>query len=228
MAGSYANATTEIELKDTITDSFRITAAPAFAYYNIAGVSGLADRRQAAVQALSFDARFRLLDRTRAPFGLTLSITPHWGFVDDMSGAPADVIGAELLLILDRELVPGWLFGAFNIGYAPEQTRMRASGETERESTFSLSAGLSLQVSPGVFIGGETRYLQHHDDLLPGPPSGQALYLGPSLYVRLNERAFLSAGWNVQVWGATAGTPGALDLTHFERHQVKLRIGISF
>jgi hypothetical protein len=40
--------------------------------------------------------------------------------------------------------------------------------------------------------------------------------------------ADLSAAWNVQVWGAVAGSSGALDLVNFERHQVKLRVGVSF
>ena len=34
--------------------------------------------------------------------------------------------------------------------------------------------------------------------------------------------------WNVQVWGAMAGTSGALDLVNFERHQAKLRVGVVF
>jgi hypothetical protein len=226
--GSYGSASTELELKYTITDYFRVTAAPAIAYYDMSGVSGLGDRRQAVVEGLSFDARFRLLDRTRAPFGMTISISPQWGLVDDTSGAPADQIGAEVLAIVDRELIPGWLFGAINLSYAPESTRLRATGTVERESMLGTSAGLSLQIAPGVFVGGEVRYLSHYDGLGLDAFSGQALYLGPALYVRLSERAFLSAGWNVQVWGSAAGMPGPLDLTHFERHQAKLRFGISF
>jgi hypothetical protein len=226
--GAYANVPTELELKYTVTDNFRISAAPAFAYFDIAGLSGIGDRRQAVVQAISFDARFRLLDRTRAPFGLTLSVAPQWGFVDDTSGAPAEQLGAGFLLIADRELVPGWLFGAFNVSFEPDWTRLRATGATERESTLGVAAGLSLQVAPGVFIGGETRYLDRHDGLAPGAFTGQALYAGPALYVRLNDRSFLSAAFNAQIRGGGAGLPGALDLDNFERYQAKLRFGVSF
>jgi len=38
----------------------------------------------------------------------------------------------------------------------------------------------------------------------------------------------LSAAWNVQVWGAVAGSSGVLDLANFERHQAKLRVGVAF
>jgi hypothetical protein len=44
----------------------------------------------------------------------------------------------------------------------------------------------------------------------------------------LYQGYFLSAAWNVQVWGAVAGSSGALDLVNFERHHVKLRVGVSF
>jgi hypothetical protein len=56
------------------------------AYYDIAGVAGIEDARRAAIQSLSFDARFRIMDRTQAPFGLTLSVSPHWGLVEETSG----------------------------------------------------------------------------------------------------------------------------------------------
>ena len=227
-AGTYANVPTALELKYTVTDNFRIAAAPTFAYFDIAGVSGIGDRRQAVVQAMSFDARFRLLDRTRAPFGLTLSVAPQWGFVDDATGAPADQLGAGFLLIADRALVPGRLFGALNVSFEPDWTRLRSTGEVERESTLGAAAGVSLQVSPGVFIGGETRYLDHHDGLALGAFMGQAVYAGPALYVKLNDRSFLSAAFNAQIWGGGAGLPGALDLNNFERYQAKLRFGVSF
>lgn len=58
--------------------------------------------------------------------------------------------------------------------------------------------------------------------------AGQALYIGPTFYATFGERYFVSAAWNVQVWGAVAGTSGALDLDNFERHHVKLRVGASF
>jgi hypothetical protein len=58
--------------------------------------------------------------------------------------------------------------------------------------------------------------------------AGHALYLGPTLYARLGANVWLSAAWNVQVWGAATGIPGALDLSNFERHQAKLRLGMEF
>jgi hypothetical protein len=228
LGGSYNNVATALEAKYTFSERFRLSVDATIAYYDISGVSGLDDRRRGALQSISFDARYRLFDRERAPFGLTLSVEPHWGFADEMSGAPADQQRAAFRVLADRELIADRLFAALNISYEPEQTRLRGSGETLRNSTLGVSAALAMQVMPGVFIGAEARNLRHYDGLGLDGFAGQALYIGPTLYATFGERYFISAAWNVQVWGAVGGTSGALDLDNFERHQVKLRAGVRF
>jgi hypothetical protein len=226
--GSYNNVATALEAKYSFSDRFRLSAVATVAYYDIAGVSAFDDRRQAALQSISFDARFRLFDREHAPFGLTLSVEPRRGFTDEMSGEGADQYGAEFRLLADRELVPGRLFAALNVNYEPEQTRLRGSAETLRESMLGIGAALAMQVMPNVFIGAETRTLRHYEGLGLNSFAGQALYIGPTFYATFGQGYFLSAAWNVQVWGAVAGSLGALDLVNFERHQAKLRVGVVF
>ncbi len=228
LGGSYNTVATALEAKYSFSDRFRLSAVATVAYYDITGVNAIDDRRQGALQSVSFDARFRLFDREHAPFGLTLSFEPHRGFADEMSGEPADQYGAEFRLLADRELIPGRLFAALNVSYEPEQTRLRASGETLRESRLGVGAALAMQVMPNVFVGAEARNLRHFDGLGLNGFAGQALYVGPTFYATFGERYFVSAAWNVQVWGAVAGTSGALDLDNFERHLVKLRIGARF
>src|SRR5262249_1117226 len=80
VGGSYNNLATELEAKHSLSDRFRLSAAATVAYYDISGVSGIDDRRQGAVQSASFEARYRLFGREQAPFGLTLSVEPRWGF----------------------------------------------------------------------------------------------------------------------------------------------------
>jgi hypothetical protein len=226
--GSYNNVATALEAKYSFSDRFRLSAVATVAYYDITGMSGFDDRRQAALQSVSFDARFRLLDREHAPFGLTLSVEPLRGFADEMGGERADQYGAEIRMLADRELIPGRLFAALNVSYEPEQTRLRDSGETLRESMLAIGAALAMQVMPNVFIGAEARTLRHYEGLGLNSFAGQALYIGPTFYATFGQGYFLSAAWNVQVWGAVAGSPGPLDLVNFERHQAKLRVGVAF
>jgi hypothetical protein len=226
--GSYNTVATALEAKYSFSDRFRLSVVARVAYYDITGVSVFDDRRQAALQSISFDARFRLFDREHAPFGLTLSVEPHRGFMDEMSGEGADQYGAEIRLLADRELIPGHLFAALNVSYEPEQARLRTSGEILRESLLGIGGALAMQVMPNVFIGAEARSLRQYDGLGLNSFAGQALYIGPTLYATFGQGYFLSAAWNVQVWGAVAGTSGALDLVNFERHQAKLRVGVVF
>jgi hypothetical protein len=226
-AGSYSNIATAFEAKYNFTEYFRVSAAATVSFYDITGVNGFDDRRQGALQSFSIDARFRLLDRERAPIGLTIGIIPRWGLKDDVSGAPADQYRTEFLLIADRELMPDRLFGAVNISYEPEQTRLRTSDEVLRDSTLGLTAALAAQMMPGVFVGAEVRNLRHYEGLGLDRFAGQALYVGPTLYMTLGAQFWLSAAWNVQAWGTTA-EGGALDLTNFERHQIRFRLGVNF
>ena len=160
--GSFVNTASELEFKYTAFENFRISAAAALAYYDIAGVTGISDARRAAIQSLSFDARFRVVDRSQAPFGLTLSVAPHWGLVDETSGLRTDHFGTEIQLFADRELVPDRLVGAVNLLFANDRARRLASDGVEQESLLGAGAALAAQVMPGLWLGGEARYLRDY------------------------------------------------------------------
>jgi hypothetical protein len=226
--GSFTDAASELELKYTAFRNFRISAAATFAYYDIAGVTGMEDRRQAAVQSLSFDARFRLLERDYSPFGLTLSIEPHLGFADETSGAPITHFGWEGLLIMDREVIPDRLFGALNLHFDTDRAETVSGGGQEQQPTLEIGGGLAGQVAPGVWIGGEVRYFRSYEGAGLQTFTGHALHVGPTFYVSLGEKMWLSAAFNVQVWGRALASPGALDLVDFERYQAKFRLGHDF
>jgi hypothetical protein len=228
--GHFADAATEFQYKYTVFQNFRISAAATFAYYDIAGVPDMDDRRAAAVQSLSFDARFRLLDRNRSPFGLTLSVEPHWGFADETSGARISHFGWEGDLMMDRELLPDRLFSALNLHFDTDRTVVRGGGGdgVELQPTTGIGMALANQVMTGVWTGGEVRYYRSYEGAALETFTGQALYLGPTLYAKLGEKAWLSATFSFQLWGGAVSTPGALDLTNFERYQAKLRFGYMF
>lgn len=227
-AGSFSDTASEFEFKYTAFRNFRISASATFAYYDIAGVTGLDDRRQAALQSASFNARFRLLERDYSPFGLTLSIEPHRGFADEASGVPINHFGWEALLLADRELVPDRLFGAVNLHFDTDRTRLLSGGDVQQEPTLGIATALAGQVMSRVWVGGEVRYLRSYEGVGLDILSGQAVYVGPTLYARLGKNGWVSAAFNVQVWGGAVGTPGALDLVNFERYQAKFRLGYDF
>jgi hypothetical protein len=226
--GSFADTASEFEFKYTAFQNFRISAAAALAYYDVAGVAGIEDARHAAIQSMSVDARFRVLDRVQAPFGLTLSVSPHWGFVDETSGVQTGHYGTEIQLLADREFQPDRLVGAINLLVANDRARLLASDGIQHESLIAAGAGLAAQIIPRLWLGGETRYLRDYSGSALNVFAGQALYIGPTVYARLAGNAFVSVAWNFQIWGRATAGPGALDLANFERQHVKLRFGLEF
>ncbi len=226
--GSFADTASELELKYTAFENFRISTAASLAWYDIAGVPGIADARRAAIQSFSSDARFRVLDRAQAPFGLTLSVSPHWGLVDETSGVRTDHSGAEFQVLADRELVRDHVVGAVNLLFANDRARLLASEGVEHESLLGAGAALAVQIRPGLWLGGEARYLRDYSGAALNVFSGQAVYTGPTVYMRFGRNAFVSAAWEFQIWGRAVATPGAVDLTNFERMQGKLRFGFEF
>jgi hypothetical protein len=227
-AGSFAAGTSEAELKYTVTDNFRVSAAATLAYFDVNGVPGLGDANRAAIQQASFSARFRLLDRNKAPVGMTLSVEPHWGFVDETTGLRSGHFGTETALLMDRELVPDRLLGAFNVQFENDRVRPDTRSVVRHESILGFGLALTTQASPGLWLGGEARYLRSYDGAALNSLSGQALYLGPTVFAALPNNYWLSAAFDFQVSGRAVGIPGALDLTNFERYQAKLRVGFSF
>jgi hypothetical protein len=226
--GSFADTASALELKYTAFQNLRISAGAALAYYDITGVTGIGDAGHGALQSLFFDARFRLLDRDRAPFGLTISAAPHWGFIDETSGVQAAHYGIETQLLADYEFKPDRLVGAVNLLFANDRTRLIATDGVQHESLAGAGAALAAQIMPGLWLGGEARYLRDYSGVTLNAFSGQALYIGPTLYARFDGNAFVSAAWEFQIWGKAIAAPGALDLANFERHQVKLRLGLEF
>ena len=62
---SYSQIASMIEAKYTLTDRFRVSGAATLAYYDVSGVPGMDDRRQASVQSISFSARYRFITSRR-------------------------------------------------------------------------------------------------------------------------------------------------------------------
>jgi hypothetical protein len=226
--GSYRALTQEFEVEFVPARDIRVELGGAFVAHQIYGIPGLEDRRQLTWQGLSLDVRYRFLDRETAPFGLTLAVESHSDRIDETTADRIRNFGAEFTLAFDRELVPNFLVAALNFIYQPEWTRFLASRAAEQEATVGAAIGLMAQIRPGVFLGGEARYLRHYDGIGLSEFEGQALFIGPVAYLQLSERSRLTAAWSVQAWGRPAGSVAALDLVNFERHQARLVFGMNF
>jgi hypothetical protein len=226
--GPYTALFPSLEYEFVPISNLRLAPTVLTAYHSISGVADLDDRRQFAFDGVSFDARYRLLDRSQWGLGLTLNAEPHLGFVDETSGQWVNSYGADFALALDRELVPDRVVAALNLLYQPETSRLHATGAWARDATAGIGAGIMTQVAPGILIGAEGRYLRKYEAIGLDNFAGQGLFVGPTLYARLSRRLWMIAAWSTQAAGRAVSSPGALDLTNFARHQAKIQFGLEF
>ena len=196
--------------------------------YDIAGVGGLADQHYVALGGVSGDIRYRLLDRATAPFGLAIGAEPHWGRADDVTGLAANQYGVDLVAAADWEPIRDRVVAALNLVYQPETTRFNWSGAWSQESTAGVAVAVMAQIRPGIFAGGEARYLRRYDGLGLDAFAGQGLFIGPTVYAKLSERAWVALAWSAQVAGQASMSTGPLDLVNFERRQARLLFGVNF
>ena len=209
--------------------NLRTEVTSAVVSYDIAGVSGLLDQHYVAFGGFSADIRYRLLDRASAPFGFAVGAEPHWGRADEVTGEPASRYGVDFVAAADWEIVPDRVVAAFNLLYQPETMRSKMTGTWSQESTAGVALALMAQVRSGIFFGGEARYLRKYDGLGLDTFAGQGFFIGPTIYFKLSEKAWIAAGWSAQVAGqATVSAAGALDLVNFERHQARVLFGVNF
>jgi hypothetical protein len=226
--GSYAAFAPSLEYEFVPIANLRLAPTVFSAVHSISGVDGIDDRRQAAFDGLSFDVRYRILDRSRSGIGLTLNAEPHWGLVDETSGQWVDRYGADFAIAVDRELVPDRVIAAVNLLYQPETSRWRTTGAWTRDATTGIAAGLMIQIFPGVLIGAEGRQLWKYEGMGFDRMAGRALFVGPTMYARLTARSWMIAAWSAQASGRAVEIPGELDVTNFTRYQAKIQFGFEF
>src|SRR5215470_230546 len=227
-AGAFTAGTSEAELKYTLSDNFRLSAGASLAYFDMNGVPGIGDTSRAAIASASFSARFRAWDRNRAPVGLTFSIEPHWGFVDETNGSRIGHFGTEAAMLMDRELIADRLLAGLNVAFENDRIRSVASNVIQHESILASGLALAARTNQSLWLGAEVRYLRSYDGAALNALSGQAVYFGPTAFVALPNKYWLSAALSVQVWGRAVGSSSFLDVVNFERFQAKFRVGFSF
>lgn len=226
--GTYRVLENEFEIEVVPLPNFRIEVGGTASLHDITGVPDLNDRRQFNFQGASLDLRYRLLDRERAPFGLTVAADLHGNRVDETSGAKGRIYGTDFTLAIDRELIPNFAIGALNLIYQPDWARFEVAGVSEKSSTIGAALAGLVRVRPNMLLGGELRYFRQYEGIGLGEFSGQALFVGPTAYFQLSERSRLTVSWSMQAWGRPVGSSGNLDLVNFERHQARMVFGVNF
>lgn len=226
--GHYAATETKYEFEFTPSQFIQIEFGALGSTHNIGGVTGLNDRSQFSLAGGFAELRYLAIERTSSnPLAVTLAVEPTVRRTDETSGERVRNFEFETTVNADLELMRNRLFAGFNLLYEPEVTKT-ALGDTLREAKLGGSAALSLRIASNVVVGGEVWYLRHYDAANLTAFTGDALMLGPTLYVRFTPKMFMTAAWNAQVWGREVGNPVSLNLAEFQRHRAKLKFAWEF
>src|SRR5258708_34988582 len=145
---------------------------------------------------LAADYRYGCLDRATARLCFPVGAGPHRGGSDDGTGEPGSQYGVDFVAAADWEIIPERIVAAFNLLYQPETTRSKATGTWSQESLAGVAIGVMAQVRSGIFVGGEARYLRKYDGLGLDTLAGQGVFIGPTIYFRISERAWVAAAWS--------------------------------
>ncbi len=226
--GSYTGIGKKLEFAYGLTDRVSVGLGLFAINQRITGVTGFDDVRTFSFNGMGGELRWNLVKRGPAPVGMTLHFEPAWQTHDEQSGLRGTKYGAENKLIFDTELVKDKWFAAFNLIHEVERVQEKGETDIERASKFGFGFAMTHQIAHHIYLGVETRYLRAYDGLALNDFTGEALYVGPTLYAKLASNAWLSLAWNHQVWGAEVGNTERLDLVNFERNQVRLKAGVEF
>ena len=230
--GRYGAGETKLEYEFTPNQYVQFELGPLVAWHNIKGVTDLDDRNQIAFSGFFGEIRYLLLDRgPSSPLAVTLSAEPEWHRIDETSGARVKNFGLELKVNADLELIKNRLYLGSNLLYEPEATHDPdgIGAGWEKESKGGVSSAISYRIVPSVFIGAEVWYLRHYDGAWFNTFTGDAVFVGPTIYVQLARKVFMTAAWNTQVWGREVDNPGStLNLSEFSRQRAKLKVAVEF
>lgn len=226
--GRYTAAETQLKFEYTPNQYVQFEFGPIATYHNIQNVTGLDNVNVGTFGGFFGEFRYLLLDRSASsPLALTLSIEPEWHNIDETSGQSVVNYGLETALNGDVEIIKNRAYVGFNLLYEPERT-LTPEGTREDESTLGVSGALAYRIFPNTTIGAETWYLRHYAEIGPNSFTGDAVYVGPNLYVQITPKMFISFAWNAQVAGHEVAAPGNLDLTDFSRNRFKIKTSIEF
>jgi hypothetical protein len=226
--GHYAATETKYEFEFTPSQFIQIEFGALGSTHHIGGVTDLDDQSQIALGGGFAELRYLAIERTsNNPLSVTLAVEPTVRRIDETSGERVRNFEFETTVNADLEILKNRLFAAVNLLYEPEVTQT-VTGDTQREATFGGSAALSLRVASNVVLGGEVWYLRHYDAANLTAFTGDAVMLGPSLYIRFTPKMFMTAAWNTQVWGREVGNPVSLNLSEFQRNRAKLKFAWEF
>lgn len=227
--GLYVSPSLKIEFGYAIAENVWVALSPFVTNYRIRDVTGLDPLSRTRFDGFSTELIWRFLPRTDYGLAVSFSVEPRWAQLDGTSGTGVNALSAEFKFYIDQVIIPDQLFAAVNLNYTPGTQQATAAGSPWISSSqTNVSAGLTYQITPLLFVGAEIRYLASFNGAYLNRTLGTALFFGPNFTLKFSEKTALNFAWTPQIAGSADGVGGRLDLTNFERHQLRVKFAANF
>ena len=219
--GLYRSVEQEFIFENALTDSLGLELGAHVLGQDIRRVPDLPDFVGVNFMGVSAEFRYVVMHRTAdVPIQVTLTVQPEYNSIAE-AGRQANDVTATFRAIADIISSDRRLYGAINLTYAPDASRL--SGLLwEDTAVVSASAALSYRPAPPLMFGAEADYDRAYGGLVPRGFEGQAFYLGPTFHYQINEKIDLSAAFLAQA------PAGRVDFDEFPRQLAKLRLEVDF
>jgi hypothetical protein len=229
--GTYGALNAKYEFSSTVANGWWMAGSLFGAYYHVQSVTGFVDVNHLDFNGLSFEIEYRVIERSFGqPFGVSISVEPFWGRLDYVAGLPSNSYGAALKTFADAVIVPEKLYWAANLIWVFQRAEdpLNTSHWLNSSGTV-LSTALTYQISEQLFAGVEVRYLSAFSTILLNDNIGSALYAGPTMLWKINEKIAINMTFQPQIAGHSATSRNLnLDLDNFERAEFRAKLAIGF
>ena len=231
--GHYEAQDYRLEVEHGISERFQVSGYANLAGHQIRAIGGEFEPvdRELAFQGLSAEFKYQVLDPTHDRLGLAFYAEPGWSRISKVKGTKARELELELKTIVQKNFAQDRLVWAANLTLEPEWEREHeeiAPGvvrhETDKELALEVTSGLSYEIAPRWWIGGEGRYHSVYPNWTDGlHRENYAVYAGPTVHYDGGKWA-LTATWQPQLFGSPRGSGSLLELDDHEKRELRLKL----
>lgn len=224
--GSYRAIDYQTEFEHGFTDhlqgSFYLNAIS----HHISGVSDFANRDQFRFNGFQASVKYSLKSPYKDGYGLAVYLEPGYKRFAASSGQRTDIYFLEPKLILQKNFLDDTVIWATNLAAEFEREHNREEQKWESELELQLSSGVSYRFAPHWFAGVEGLATSAFERMRLNQLGEYAVFVGPNLH-------YADKKWwaTVTVLSQLTGWPethGSRELEHFEKLQIRLKVGINF
>ncbi len=224
--GTYRALDLQTEIEHGFTDrlqgSFYINAVK----HDISNVSDFSDRDQFRFNGVQGSLKYSLKSPYKDGYGLAVYLEPGYKRYSATSGDREDAFFLEPKVIVQKNFLEGAMIWAANFSGEFERAHNLDEQEGESELELQFSTGLSYRFAPNWFVGVEALATSAFEHMHLDELGEYGIFAGPNLhYANRKWWATLTVLPQLSGW---PGTVGNRDLEHFEKLQVRLKVGVNF